>query len=55
MRLEVLIPFLSLFFGSIFLMGATMYGINRRLWTVTAATTTALLPAMLYAIGKGVG
>jgi hypothetical protein len=54
-RLEVLVPLVSLFFGSIFLMGAPMLRINRRLWTVTAVTATALLSAMVYAMSKGVG
>lgn len=54
-RLEVLVPLVSLFFGSIILMGAPMLRINQRLWAVTAVTATALLSAMLYAMSKGVG
>jgi len=54
-RLEVLIPLMSLFSRSIFLTGAHMYRIDRRPWAVTAATTVALLFAMAYAIGEGVG
>jgi len=54
-RLELLVPLVSLFFGSIFLMGAPMLRINRKLWAVTAVTATALLSAMLYAMSKGVG
>lgn len=54
-RPEVLVPLVSLFFGSIFLMGAPMLWINRRLWAVTAVTATVLLSAMLFAMSKGVG
>jgi len=54
-RPEVLVPLVSLFFGCIFLMGAPMLRISRRLWAVTALTATALLFAMLYAMSKGVG
>ena len=54
-RLEVLVPLVSLFFGSIFLMGAPMFRINPKLWAVTAMTAAALLSAMLYAMSKGVG
>lgn len=53
-RLEILIPFLTLFFGSIFLMGAPMYRLNRRLWAVTALTTIVHLGAMSYAMQSGV-
>ena len=51
----VLVPYVSLFFGSIILMGAPMFRINRRLWLVTVATSAALLSAMLFAMGRGVG
>jgi hypothetical protein len=51
----ILVPYLTLFFGSIFLMGAPMYRIDRRRWSVTVATTTLLLAAMLYAMAAGVG
>ena len=54
-RTEILIPYLTLFFGSIVLMGAPMIRINRRLWTVTAITTLILLGAMGFAMARGVG
>ena len=53
-RLEILIPFLVLFFGSIVLMGAPMLRFNRRLWTVTVVTTSILLAAMGFAMAQGV-
>lgn len=49
------IPYLVLFFGSIFLMGLSMYRIDRRRWLVTVITTVLLLAAMSYAISMGVG
>jgi hypothetical protein len=49
------VPYLLLFFGSIFLMGMPMYRIDRRRWLVTLATTVLLLASMLYAMGMGVG
>jgi hypothetical protein len=49
------LPYLTLFFGSIFLMGLPMYRINRRRWLVTATTTALLLVAMVYAMAAGVG
>ncbi|MDH4141550.1 MAG: hypothetical protein OEV61_02975 [Chloroflexota bacterium] len=51
----VLAAYVALFFGSIFLMGIPMFRIDRRRWAVTAATTVALLAAMVWAIGQGVG
>ena len=54
-RTDILVPYLVLFFGSIFLMGVPMFRINRRLWLVTAATTVMLLGAMGYAMRMGVG
>jgi hypothetical protein len=51
----ILVPYLSLFFGSIFLMGLPMYRLDRRRWAVTAATTTLLLGAMAFAFVMGVG
>lgn len=49
------VPYLVLFFGSIFLMGVPMYRIDRRRWLVTVLTTVLLLAAMVYAISMGVG
>ncbi len=54
-RLGLLVPMLGLFFGSIFFMGAPMFRIDRRLWAVTATTTSLLLISMTYAIVQGVG
>lgn len=54
-RLEILVPFLVLFFGAIFLMGLPMFQFNRRLWLVTVVTSAALLISMSAAIRKGVG
>lgn len=54
-RLSILVPYLVLFFGSIFWMGLPMYRMNRRLWLVTAITTILLLVAMLIALRAGVG
>ncbi len=49
------VPYLSLFFGSILLMGLPMFRIDRRRWLVTAVTTITLLAAMIYATAAGVG
>lgn len=54
-RWEVLIPYLTLFFGSIVMMGAPMIRVNRRLWLVTALTALLLLGAMGFAMIRGVG
>jgi hypothetical protein len=54
-RPEVLVPYLVLFFGSIFLMGLPMFREDRGLWVVTAATTVALVVSMGYAMANGVG
>ena len=54
-RPEIAVPLLTLFFGSIILMGAPMYRLYRRLWTVTVGTTTLLLAAMAYAMARGAG
>jgi hypothetical protein len=51
----VLVPYVALFFGSIFLMGLPMVRIDRRRWLVTAITTGLLLVAMAYATLMGVG
>jgi len=55
MRYGVLVPYLTLFFGAIFLMGLPMFRLNRQLWLVTVATTALLLGAMGVAMRKGVG
>lgn len=55
MRYGVLVPYLVLFFGAIFLMGIPMFRMNRPLWLVTVATTVLLLGSMGFAMSKGVG
>jgi hypothetical protein len=52
---EILIPFLVLFFGSIVLMGAPMFRIDRKRWAVTASTSLMLMGAMGFAMVNGVG
>jgi len=54
-RPEVLVPYLTLFFGAILLMGVPMFRVNRPLWLVTVATTVLLLSSMVAAMRKGVG
>lgn len=49
------VPYLTLFFGSIVLMGLPMFRIDRRRWAVTVVTTILLLAAMAYAMAMGVG
>ena len=51
----VLVPYLVLFFGSIVLMGAPMYRMDRRRWLLTAASATILILSMLAAMRAGVG
>lgn len=53
-RPEILVPYLVLFFGSVALMGAPMFRIDRRLWAVTALTTLILVGSMGYAMTQGV-
>ena len=54
-RYGILVPYLLLFFGSILSMGLPMFRIDRRLWLVTVATSTALVGAMIAAARAGVG
>ena len=54
-RYDILVPYLVLFFGSIFLMGVPMFRLDRRLWLITAITTVILLGSMGYAMYMGVG
>ena len=54
-RYGILVPYLTLFFGSILLMGAPMFYLNRQLWLVTVATSALLLGTMTVALRKGVG
>ena len=55
MRPAILVPYLVLFFGSIFLMGLPMFRLNRPLWGITVLTTVFLLASMVAAMRKGVG
>jgi hypothetical protein len=55
MRYGILVPYLSLFFGSILLMGLPMFRLDRRLWLVTVATTVLLLGSMIIAMRAGAG
>lgn len=55
MRLEIVVPYLVLFFGAILLMGLPMFRLNRPLWLVTVVTTVVLLASMGVAMRKGVG
>ena len=52
-RPAVLVPYLVLFFGSVVLMGASMYSANRSLWLVTVATSAALVAGMTWARHQG--
>lgn len=54
-RVSILVPYLVLFFGAIFLMGVPMFRMNRTLWLVTVVTTALLLGSMGFAMSKGVG
>lgn len=49
----ILVPYLLLFFGSIFLMGISMYGVDRSLWLVTVATSALLVSSMMWAMRQG--
>ena len=54
-RYAILVPYLALFFGSIFLMGLPMFRVNRHLWLVTVVTSALLLGAMTVAMREGAG
>jgi hypothetical protein len=54
-RARILAPYLLLFFGSIVLMGLSLYPVSRPLWAITGVTTAALLAAMVRAQLKGLG
>ncbi|MGD8402285.1 MAG: hypothetical protein PVJ21_01405 [Anaerolineales bacterium] len=55
MRYDILVPYLTLFFGSIILMGFPMFHMDRRLWLGTVVTTILLLVSMGFAMYMGVG
>jgi hypothetical protein len=52
-RPVILAPYLILFFGSILLMGLSMFDRNRGLWLVTVATSVVLLATMVRALNQG--
>jgi hypothetical protein len=52
-RPAILVPYLLLFFGSIVLMGLSMFDLNRGLWLVTVATSVVLLASMAQAARQG--
>jgi hypothetical protein len=52
-RPSILVPYLLLFFGSIVVMGISMFGVNRGLWLVTVATSAALVSSMGWAMHQG--
>lgn len=52
-RPVLLVPYLLLFFGSILLMGLSMYELNRGLWLCTVATTAALIGSMVSSARRG--
>jgi hypothetical protein len=54
-RPRILVPYLTLFFGAILLMGLPMFRLDRHLWLVTVATSAALLGSMILAMRAGVG
>lgn len=49
----ILVPYLLLFFGSILVMGISMFELNRGLWLVTVATSVTLLGTMVRALRQG--
>jgi hypothetical protein len=51
----IAVPYITLFFGSIVLMGLPMFRLDRRRWLVTVATSVVLLGSMVYAMSAGVG
>lgn len=51
----VLIPYLVLFYGSILLMGLSLFRVSLVLWGVTAVTCAALLAATVWAQVRGFG
>lgn len=55
MRYDIVVPYLTLFFGSIFLMGLPMYRMKQSLWLVTVVTSVLLLGSMGLAMLRGVG
>jgi len=54
-RARILAPYLLLFFGSILLMGLSVYPVSKPLWVATAVTAAALLVALVRAQLQGLG
>ena len=52
-RPAILVPYLILFYGSILLMGLSMFDLSRGLWLVTVASSVVLLAAMAQATRHG--
>jgi hypothetical protein len=52
-RPAILVPYLILFFGSILLMGLSMFDLSRGLWLVTVASSAVLLATMAQAFRQG--
>ena len=52
-RPAILVPYLILFFGSILLMGLSMFDLSRGLWLVTVASSVVLLATMAQAFRQG--
>ncbi|HEY5185646.1 MAG TPA: hypothetical protein VIM19_12240 [Actinomycetes bacterium] len=52
-RPAILAPYLLLFFGSIVLMGLSMFEVNRGMWLVTVTTSVVLLIATAAAMRQG--
>lgn len=51
----ILVPYLLLFFGTILVMGLSMYELNRGLWLITVGTSATLLASMAVAMRRGTG
>lgn len=49
----IAVPYLTLFFGGIVLMGLPMFRVDRRMWRLTAISAALLVAAMLYAASRG--
>ncbi len=53
LRPAVLVPYLTLFFGAVLLMGLPMFSIDRRLWLVTVVSSLFLIGSMGAALCVG--
>ncbi|MFZ0325631.1 MAG: hypothetical protein WAN48_16045 [Actinomycetes bacterium] len=52
-RPAILVPYLVLFFGSILLMGRSMFDLSRGLWLVTVISSVVLLTTLVQASRQG--